>query len=151
MALWQYTFEIVPKKNVLKQGVPIKIDEKYYNETNFWNNEYESNFFKEFDKILPRGKSWSKNIILFGKEDSNVLEVVLEDKKDKKVIEVILRIDFRTNYAHLLNEILQFCLSNGFILLDEDLNIMSFDSSKIINIIENSPQYNKLKEISRSV
>lgn len=148
MALWQYPFIVVPKKNVLKQSFSSKLNEKFYNETNFWDSGYESNCFEALNKILPKGKSWSKDIILFGKEDSNVLEIVLEDKK---VIEVILRIDFRTNYIHLLNEILKICLSNEFILLDENLNIMSFDPSEIISIIENSPQYNKFEEMYRSV
>lgn len=145
MALWQYTFIVIPKKNVVIQNSSTKLNEEYYYKTDFWRHGYEKDCFEELDKILPKAKSWSKNIIIFGKEDSNVLKLILDDKK---VTEVILRIDFRTHYAHLLNEILIFCLSHGFILLDEDLNIMPFDSSTIVHVIENSSQYFKLKEMS---
>lgn len=138
---------VVPEKNVLKKEsfTNMKIDEKYYFETNFWGNEYKSDYFETLDKILPKRRSWSNDIIYFGQEDSNVLKVIIENNK---VVEVILRIDFRTDYLFLLNEILEFCRLRGFILLDENLNIMPFNSSIIIRTIENSPQYNKLKELS---
>lgn len=69
MAIWQYSFIIVPKANLVSIGCTNLIEKDQYNSQIFWNGNY---FLKDFEmairRVLPKGNSWSPDINLFGRE-----------------------------------------------------------------------------------
>ena len=145
MALWQYTFIIAPAEKLSDFRLS-NISEVEYDAINFWSDGYDKKFFDPLTGILPESKSWSEDIALLGKEDSNCIEIIIKNKNT--IDEVILRIDFRSNYTLIVDEVLSFCALNNLVLLDEELNVEPPNSFKVVSIIENSPQHRTFRELS---
>jgi len=149
MAIWQYTFLILPNKAYTDLsvegdlGTPKDFDAK----TLWMYDRFSPNQFNFLSQLLPINKSWSKSIILFGKEDTNCVEISVEDSF---VIDVSLRIDFTTDYTHLLTDIVEFCIIKGFIMVDEQLNVVPLQVLEIVTLIEHSPQRKKFNILTKS-
>ena len=100
MAIWQYTFLILPNQAYTDLsvegylGAPKDFDAK----TLWMYDRFSPNQFNFLSQLLPINKSWSKSIILFGKEDTNCVEISVEDGW---VIDVSLRVDFTTEYYNV--------------------------------------------------
>lgn len=80
MAIWQYQIFIVPEEEVNSyfKGF-ICITEEALNEINWWKyRQFDIESFVVFKTILPRNKSWNNEIILFGDEKSNCVEVLMK-------------------------------------------------------------------------
>jgi len=149
MALWQYTFFIVPNTDLLNLSVGANLNNnlEYFDFKEFWiYKPFKPDYFDSFEKLLPKNKSWSKNIILFGKEDTNCIEVLIEHGI---VINLTIRIDYTTEYKCLLAELIEFCILKGFVILDEELNIVSLRLLDLVALIENSEQARTLNILSK--
>lgn len=149
MALWHYTFYILPKKGIeIKQ---IKIESLKRNSGDFQDHLFweaiptDKSFFNEIRKVLAKGKSWSNYIDLYGEEESNCLEVLYDD--NNVVESVSFRVDFRGEYIQIVNDLIAFCISKGLLIIDEDLNLVPPDSEALKKCIDLSSQikvYNRL-------
>lgn len=138
MAIWQYTFEIIPKTILDELGVTDQIKSDLYDRCNFWENYgCEIKFFESILFNLNRGKSWSDEIITYGNEESACIKFIMEDNK---VANVIVRLDFRNDYSAILNHIINFCYLNSLAIL-EDLRVIPLNSTIIVDRIENSEQF----------
>jgi hypothetical protein len=139
MAIWQYNFFIVPVTVGFRTEKLIQRDEdNLFDESVFW--EKADVKIKEFDQIadfLPITRSWSKDILMFGSEDSHRFEILC---CEGRVISVSFRVDYRIQYDLFLSSILEFCLLTGFKVLDQDLCIIS-NLVEAKSKIENSPQF----------
>lgn len=81
MGLWQYTFQILPKRSfsVLKDNVQLFDENNLFDDEPYWKFEpINKNYFEGVERLLMKGKSWSKEIYLFGIEKSNCLEVLFD-------------------------------------------------------------------------
>ncbi|XHR97340.1 hypothetical protein ACFJIV_12185 [Mucilaginibacter sp. UC70_90] len=145
MAIWQYTIEMIPKEDL--DIIGDNIGTEAYNKFNFWQagGGYTSEYFTPITKLLPMGESWSKNIKLYGNEDSTCIKLIVENNK---IAEVIIRLDFRNDYSKLLSEIVEFCSFNSLLLLDEEQNILPLNETGIGYQIKSSPQYIRLQKLS---
>lgn len=146
MALWQVGFFVIPKES-LDLGIPIKLSEEdSFDDSLFW--EYlnlNPSFFDSIGAILPKKKSWSRNIILYGEENSNRFEVFFESEI---IVSVSFRINFTSNYEDILRQLIEFFLYNNLIILDEKINIIPLNFEGVKGIIENSPQVIKYRTVS---
>jgi hypothetical protein len=82
MAIWQYTFEIIPNEILPGSGAPGSITAEYYDSCDFWekfNSEVE--FFDSLTAELKPGKSWSDEIVLYGDSESTCIRLFLENDK----------------------------------------------------------------------
>jgi hypothetical protein len=141
MALWQYTFQVLLKKSAtaLSENLVFNRDEEGFDDEPYWKfNHTDKSFFSALSKILPKVKSWSYEIDLYGDQESNCFEVLHD--KDNAVISVSFRIDFTSNYESVLNSIIEFCIFNGLIILDESLNVVYLNYEVVKSIIMNSHQ-----------
>jgi hypothetical protein len=142
MAIWQYTFELIPKEDLSLLSDNIELES--YSKFNFWEGGgLDFEYFTPITQLLPMGKSWHKDIRIYGNEDSNCIKLVTENNK---IVEVIIRIDFRSDYSNLLSTIIEFCKFNSLVLLDERFTVMSLNEINIDYVIKSSSQYIKLKE-----
>lgn len=149
MALWQYTFQILPKKSfsVLKSDIQLFDENNLFDDEPYWKYEpFNKNYFEGVEKLLMKGKSWSKEIYLLGSENSNCLEVLFDIQTDN-VKSVSLRIDFTSEFEMILRGFIDFCIYNELIILDEALQIVSLNYESIIHIINNSPQFKRYNEL----
>lgn len=149
MAIWQYNFTLIPKE-ALKKGTSHL--EKHLDEEGFLDDEscwliepLKVNFFNKIEILLPRNKSWSDDIILFGNQDSNRFEVY--KNINDNVISVSFRIDYTSEYEEILRGIINFVQLNNLIILDEKMKLLDNNFISIKHHIENSEQrfvYDKL-------
>ena len=139
MAIWQYTFEMIPQKKMLNLNFTSKISRREYDKLNIWLGEDRPEIFFNFiTQNLPYHKNWNENIRQYGSEDSTCIKLYFEKGF---VTEVTIRFDYRTDYLLVLKQIIKFCLLNDLCLIDENLNIVPINLVNIISIIENSQQY----------
>lgn len=146
MALWQYTFHVLPGESVaLSPLLNFKEDQDGFDDEPFWRySRLERSFFYKIDNILPKRKSWSSEIDLYGNPESNCFEVLFEENY---VSSVSFRIDFTNNYEKVLIDLIEFCILHSLIILNEELEVAPLNFELIKKIIENSSQvkkYNKL-------
>ena len=107
MAIWQYTFFIIPNNNLpLDNFSPIIDEEGLFNDNVYWSNkETHISFFEEIGNIIPKNKSWSQQIVLFGKENTNCIEVFNENEY---IYIVLLNMLHRKDYSFILNRLFHF-------------------------------------------
>ncbi len=149
MALWQYTFHVLPKESVdaLSPGFHLKKDEDGFDDRPYWKyNSFSRDFFHGMNNILIRNKSWSNQIDLYGNQESNCFEVFFENDN---VISVSFRIDLTSDYESILLEIIEYCLHMGLMIIDESLNIVPLNMETVKTIIRNSSQVKKYNELSK--
>ena len=148
MAIWQYTFYILPKVgiDILAPNRQFK-NEGGFDDEYFWKlNPINRVFFEAINMILPKNKSWSDKIDLYGNQESNCLEILIENED---VISASFRIDFTSDYEPILNGILEFLIHNGLIIIDESLEEVLLNFETVKEVIHNSPQFKRYKELLR--
>jgi hypothetical protein len=149
MALWQYTFQILPKKSfsVLKRDKQLFDGNNLFDDEQYWKYEpINKNYFEGVGQLLMKGKSWSKEINLFGSEKSNCLEILF-DVQTGNIKSVSLRIDFTSEFELVLRGIIDFCIYKELIILDEELQMAPLNFESISYIINNSHQFKRYNEL----
>jgi hypothetical protein len=153
MALWQYSFQILPQKSfrILNKNSEFFDENNLFDDELYWMYEpINKVYFEGIGQILAKGKSWSKEISLFGDEKSNCLEILF-DTQTNNIRSVSLRIDFTSEFEVILRGIVDFCIYNELVLLDEELLAIPLNYESIVCVINSSSQfkkYNKLREQS---
>ena len=143
MALWQYTFTIIPQQYILKD-----ISNEEFEDQLFWEyaNIHKGDFM-QVNSFLPKTKSWSEYLDIYGNIDSNCLEVFFDRKN--RVTSVSLRIDFRSDYNKILYQLLSILGQKDYTLLDEKLQPVSLINNKCLEvIIKQSTQYEKYNKLA---
>lgn len=137
MSLNQIGFFVLPKDCLDKtsKNNNFELDENgYFDDELIWNkHKIHYSLFNEITEILPLNISWSKNIVLFGDENSNRLEVLFD--KNEIILSVSFRLDFASNYEIILIKLLNFFKSNDLIVIDEKLNLTELKYSIFEEII----------------
>jgi hypothetical protein len=146
MALWQVGFFLLPKDSIEFINSFKVSNEHTFDDASYWEVlKLPPIFFDTINDILPKGKSWSKNILLYGEENSNRLEIYFENDI---IVSVSLRIDYTSDYENILYEIIEFCILNGLIILDEGLNLVPLNFELANSSIKNAPQVKKYNDLS---
>jgi hypothetical protein len=137
MSLNQIGFFVLPKDclDETSKNNNFELDENgYFDDELIWNkHKIHYSLFNEITEILPLNISWSKNIVLFGDENSNRLEVLFD--KNEIILSVSFRLDFASNYEIILIKLLNFFKSNDLIVIDEKLNLTELKYSIFEEII----------------
>ena len=152
MALWQYSFLVLPEDDGSYKNFNIfeaqnDIEDLFDDERIWLKNLTKVSTFDEIGNILPKGKSWSKDIILYGHEESNRFQIY--KSKNNLVEAVSFRIDFTSDYEDILRGIIEFVQMKGFIILDEEYNKVENNAYAIKVLIENSQRIETYKKLSK--
>ena len=131
---------IVPEEEVNAYfGKEAFISYDALNEIDWW--KYHQLSVEEFDMFkafLPKRDSWSNDIVLFGDESSNCIEVLMEQDK---IIEVSARVDLRYDYKQFVKLICKFAQNNNCVILNNDLKIISPNTQLLEQDIASFPAY----------
>ena len=101
----------------------------------------------QVNSFLPKTKSWSEYLDIYGNTDSNCLKVFFDRKN--RITSVSLRIDFRSDYNKILYQLLSFFKAKDYTLLDENLQpIKTINNGSLEVIIKQSVQYKKYNELA---
>lgn len=142
MALWQYTYYVIPRESIqdLSDLHLLSTDtEEGFDLEGYWKTaDIPVSFFDSLSTILPLGQSWSEDIVLFGNQQSHMIQVIQNEYG--KVEDVSIRIDFTRDYDGFLSEFLEFCIHRGLVILDEEMQISPLSVESIRRTIEASPQ-----------
>ena len=135
MATWQFNFSFVPINSI---STKIELDENgLFDFSSFWlKNQPPENYIELIRKILLPTRSWSQDILIFGKEDETCIEVVLENSI---VVDISIRIDLRTFNLDLTIKIID--LAKQFkcsLFLSETNELIEGNSQILFEKIKNS-------------
>ncbi|WP_421829162.1 hypothetical protein [Larkinella sp.] len=124
MAIWQYQLFVIPGEEINSYfGDNLFIDNNALNEINWWKyRQLTINNFNIFKSFLPLKQSWSSDIILFGDESSNCIELLMDNNI---IVEISIRIDVRNNYKEFVLALCDFSQKYGCVLLNDTLKILS--------------------------
>lgn len=150
MAIWQYHITVVPQEEI----------ESYFNNKSFvkieaiesidwWKyRKMEINQFIDLENLLPVKKSWSNDIILFGSEESNCIEVLMSNNK---VEEISIRIDLRADIHNLVDGICIFFGNHNCVFLDYQGKIIIPHTEQFLNEVKKYSAYNDfLRKVNRN-
>ena len=133
MAIWQFDFYVVPKKNYIK-------GEDFSNEYILSWSQYDISLV-EID-FLDKEKRWSNSIVQYGHIDETCIKFRYENKK---LEEISCRLDLRSISKVILNKILDYIKNIDGMIIYEG-NIYDPNVDDILNLIKSSKAYKFCKE-----
>ena len=143
MAIWQFTFHLVPREAVEQLHGPTAIalaafrpvDLETYGENaespNYWAGRSPRSYAEAVEALLPSRKSWSQNALMFGDEEGDGIELWDDDAR--------VRLDMRQFNEPLARAIVSLAAAT-------DLKLVMARTGRLI-----PPSYAKLaREIAQS-
>ena len=143
MALWQYQFTIIPNQYILKDISNEEFEYELWEHANIHKED-----FMQVNSFLPKTKSWSEYLDIYGNTDSNCLEVFFD--REERVTSVSLRIDFRSDYNKILYQYYLFFKVKRLILywIRKLQPIKTINNESLEVIIKQSVQYKKYNRLA---
>jgi len=153
MALYQCTYFIVPKTGNYNLFPGLNLDtfkdDVFFEDHYFW-DESELNISKMLEYLegeIDEGESWSDDLKIYGDNDHNCINVLIEDNK---ISSISLRLDFTLDYSLFLHKAIDFCKIFKFLIVDSDLNILNLDFYEIKKNIETSENFSKFRNLGNT-
>ncbi len=144
MAIWQYSFQIVPKGEWDAQPV-----NELFDELPFWKYaSTEVSVFEPIADILEENTSWCNEMVMYGNVDSHCLEIYTDGSSH--VESVSLRISFAEDYEGILRSIMEFLLASELSLLSQNFDLLNCNFESIKALIEGSEAYLKYQMLVRT-
>jgi hypothetical protein len=149
MALSQISFFTLPQKTFQKLSQShLKKEDHLFDDSVYWASERAPcDFFAKIGSFLPINTSWSKQITLYGQQDSNCFEVLCEDQI---ILSVSFRIDFTSDYEDILRNLIEFFITNDLLILDQDLTTIPLNFESVRSVIETSPKVETYRWLSKN-
>lgn len=146
MATWHCEFLLLPKCSVLQKFhvIPQKVEDSTISKVDWWNSvdlNLEELSYK-INSILIRNntglfsyKGWSSEIMNWGSEDGNRLEIVLDDSA---ICEISVRIDLRNISQAFIKSIIELCTLLDCYLIAEDCSLFKPSEDKVLSLLKKS-------------
>jgi hypothetical protein len=138
MATWQFDLHCFPRDLLQRYSsnvsVPIYFDiddvTEFALETTKTGLIYEA-----FDELLPRAKSWSKEIDIWGTDEGNRIDV---HRQGASITSIFVRIDARHINHTFLMKFLEKCKNFNWLLVTQDKLVLSPSMIKLLEAIKKS-------------
>jgi hypothetical protein len=161
MALWQFDLHLIPKRKINDafNKPPYKIGRYVFDNTDWWSDfRLPHDYLKLLDSNLPQYESWSQDILSWGSEEGNRIEMFFEDAK---ISSIFIRVDVREiqeSFFELLITFAQLCdcfllLMEEMVLIEPELELLKqeIERSKAMKFVENPTTYFEEIRKSRSI
>lgn len=148
MALWQYTFRVVPNVDSLAlDGVTHNSEgNRAITDEELWDTKkVPLSELAELGEILPLGKSWNTDLVVYGDLEKNCIEVYLNGDN---VSSMSFRIDFRSEYENILSKLIKTLKDMGLTALNESLVVVPLMFEAMQETIESSSQFSTWRKLS---
>jgi len=142
MAIWQFDLHLLPRPNIIERysSVPSQLSDKEFFTVNWWSGvALPTDYEPMLGSFLPKYTSWHKDISSWGAEDSDLIEIFLENKAPE---EIVIHINVRKLDVSLLEKIAHFArLCDCLLFLDESRKLIEPDSLELYQEIKRSNAY----------
>ncbi|MDQ1300072.1 MAG: hypothetical protein QG636_740 [Patescibacteria group bacterium] len=148
MALWQYTFRVIPSIDSLALDAVIHNTEgnKINTDDELWDaKKVALSELAGLEKILPLGKSWNTDLMVYGELEKNCIEIYLNGDN---VSSMSFRIDFRSEYENILSKLIDLLKEMSLTALSENLTVVPLTFEAMQETIESSPQVSTWRKLS---
>lgn len=146
MAIWQFSFVIVPEEkiaNIMGNNMDYSIIE-HIEELMIWKGySIKDSSLVEISKVLASTRSWSDNIKQYGASDESCLELYYEEDV---LIEISVRLDLRSLTKNILEGISSFIEANKGIILTRNGDLIRPVIDDILKVIKTTDAYRFVKE-----
>ena len=109
MAIWQFPVYLIPYSWAKKHefDADCLFDENGFTTESIWDSfQLENDFKDRIERVLPKAKSWSDELLLWGDQDKNDIQIWFNERIYEGVL---VRIDLRDHPMFLINKI-EVCL-----------------------------------------
>ncbi len=145
MSIRQNSYFIVPKqgdKYTLFSDLNLKsfLEDNFFEDDLLWDglDVKIENLDKSLSQKFTKADSWSNELNIYGNLETNCLKIIHENST---VVSITVRIDFTRDYSFFLQDIISFCATNDFVIVDSELNVLPLDYDAIHNNLINSKAY----------
>ncbi len=141
MAIWQWRLTFIPEAALRQkyEVLPLKIPMELAEDCRWWaDRQPPRGFERRIDMILPPAESWSKEMRMWGKEESDDAYVIYVDESKTVIEEISFRIDARKPFDDLVKQICSLVGSLGCVLMTSGYDILAADESMVLAAINNS-------------
>lgn len=138
MAIWQIGFIMLPKSVGSNTSIDIE------NEEELWRAfQYSKNFVEFMDSVLPRSSSWSEEIVRWGTESGDRVELVIEGDK---VVGGAVRFDLRNLNTDFLGNLSNLLTRCRIILYSEEYGSLDPATQSIEDALKATKQWKSISE-----
>jgi len=136
MAIWQFDLLVIPRKQIQQYGCAEKLDAGCYDQHEWWDNFVSvKDVVDRIDIVLKRKESWSKDILMWGAEDSNRIDLCVTENV---VSELLIRLDLRDISRSFLDEIVNLARDLSCVFCTDDWKIIDTDVELVIESLATS-------------
>ena len=137
MASWQFAVSLVPLAALADdQGLPVRVTRERLRSEDWWNRRVAPpDLLARADVVLERRETWSPEVLGWGVEDGDRLDVLLSGTQ---ILEVQARIDAREVSVGFLERLLAFAEHVGAALVTEEGEIVVPDLEHLVREVRNS-------------
>jgi len=145
MAVWQYDFILIPRDELISQAgiLPTELSIDQVNRFKFWKvRQPKAVYADRFDSWSQEIKSWTPNLRLWGKEDSNRIDVAFSNEK---IHEIEFRIEVRSINVRFLQLMVDFARTENCVLLSmHSLCVIEPLRERVLNYLTQSNGVNEV-------
>ena len=121
MAVWQYDLLVIPRTRI-EQFACSMLDADVYQQREWWDDSITSQqVAARIDAILERGRSWLKDLMIWGPEDGNRVDLYVTGNV---VSELLVRIDLRIFDARFLSDVISLVRDLDGVFCTEDWTLI---------------------------
>jgi hypothetical protein len=141
MATWQFDLHCLPSESVrhFYGKIPTAIPRVDFDEKKWWENVVVPIDLREkLSKLLPPMASWSEQVLKWGTDDGNRIDLVIHDDS---VANFFIRIDVRNISSHFLEELVSLLQRNDWLLISDHGTIIQPSMAELLAAIRESSAF----------
>jgi len=149
MAIWQFRLDLIPRKAIFEKydTLPVTLPKDLVEDFPWWVGILPPKGVETaIDSVLPRAKSWSESMCLWGDERSDTASICYNNDSKEEVEWIGFRLDIRNLSIGLLEKICEFAKEIDCLLVTGSYQVLQPDKSNIIEAIHNSSANSYLRD-----
>lgn len=142
MSTWQFSVYLIPYSWAKEHEFDSKslFDQEGFTTESVWKSVQLDNDFQErIEKVLPKAKSWSDKLLLWGDPEKNDIQIWFKERIEEGVL---VRIDLRRDQMVFIREIVQLAQDLDCAFFFPELRVISESTeTKIVEAIRKSAPF----------
>jgi hypothetical protein len=131
MALWQFEVQLIPCQALNREFryVPARLNEEALSSVDWWAHRIWTSDDETLCRdLLPEQPSWSESVRSWGLEDSDRIDVVIDNGH---IVEVSARIDARLKHSGMIEKLVRLAKRWGCVFVTSELSVIPAIGSEL--------------------